>query len=373
MRKPRISSKGVVRTSYGVLYKGSVNKDEYVRAEMYGSSRYIHVILGIASGFVPKNRQDYTINHKDGVRGNNTKENLELMTPSEQEKHKFKMRKEKGIVLENRGRKQVEQKNLEGEVWKEVVIENTIKTGCFVSNLSRFKNALGISYTIKEHYGEVKIPLNGGQKSFTFSRLVWYSFNNYFISSDEKDGFEVDHINEDTRDHRLENLQRLTKKEHDEKTLASESRKSNGPALSKPIQGKKKGSNDEWVNYKSSYDAATKIQEKYKVKLHQANISAVCNCKRTQTGGFEFRYLPEDPALLEGEWFDVEKEWTMPKYFEKLAAELYPYKDNPGKMEKDNLKLHQISKKYNNKGVMKLYLDKSLKKKRLCVLSAVKN
>ena len=57
----------------------------------------------------------------------------------------------------------------------------------------------------------------------------------------------------------------------------------------------------EWTRYDSANAAARELQ------LNNGAISACCNGKVRQTGGYEFRFVQTTTALLENEvWRDVE-------------------------------------------------------------------
>ena len=79
-------------------------------------------------------------------------------------------------------------------------------------------------------------------------------------------------------------------------------RKSGAPKRSKAVLGRRKDSDDEWVEYESMSAAERALG------LRQGSVSACCHEKQKQTGGYEFNIAPqvEDQKDRPGEvWRDV--------------------------------------------------------------------
>jgi hypothetical protein len=76
----------------------------------------------------------------------------------------------------------------------------------------------------------------------------------------------------------------LEKKKDDTK----KTRRSNAPKRSKPVYGRKYGSDDEWTEYRSMREAARQLN------LHAGSISAVTRGRQKRTGNFEFKLKPQE-------------------------------------------------------------------------------
>ena len=91
------------------------------------------------------------------------------------------------------------------------------------------------------------------------------------------------------------------KNQHSHYTNAD--RKSNAPKQSKPVLGRRHGSEEEWVEYESSSAAARELG------LNPGSISACCRGKQKRTGDYEFKLAPlaEDQLDKPGEvWREIQ-------------------------------------------------------------------
>ena len=80
-------------------------------------------------------------------------------------------------------------------------------------------------------------------------------------------------------------------------------RKSNAPKRSKPVRGRRHGSEEEWVEYESARAAARALE------LDPGNVSACCREDRKRAGEYEFKLAPlaEDQHDRHGEeWRDIQ-------------------------------------------------------------------
>jgi hypothetical protein len=116
----------------------------------------------------------------------------------------------------------------------------------------------------------------------------------------------VDHIDNNPSNNRLENLRWASRSEQVKHSYATnETRASNAPRTSKPVEGRELGA-EEWVPYASSMEAARELG------LHPGGISNCCTGRHKQTGGYEFRYgEANEAAVLPGEkWKPYESAWV---------------------------------------------------------------
>ena len=283
-----------------------------------------------------------TVDHKDGHPGNNFLKNLRYASRSEQILHSFRTnknrksnaRKQSKPVL---GRKQGtdewtrydsfqsaakelglrrgnvskccnkkvnhtggyefefaganEPDLLEGEEWRQVA-----GTKAAVSSLGRFRSTRGVVSTPSPRVdGYVYVRIN--KKSHQIHRLIAEVFN----LPREPGQDTVNHEDGDPSNNVLSNLRWASQSEQVlDSYERNKNRKSSALRRSKPVLGRKQGT-DEWTRYENSYAAAKELG------VHGGSVSACCNKKRTQTKGYEFEFAePNEPDTLEGEeWRDV--------------------------------------------------------------------
>lgn len=93
----QISSFGRVKNKYEKILKTNIDKDGYERITLNYKGFYqtikIHILVAYAFIKKPKDfyKIKYTVNHIDGVKTNNTINNLEWLTYSDNLKHAFKI------------------------------------------------------------------------------------------------------------------------------------------------------------------------------------------------------------------------------------------------------------------------------------------
>lgn len=119
---------------------------------------------------------------------------------------------------------------------------------------------------------QVSLSKNGISKYFLVHRLVWIAFNGEIPNN-----LQIDHINNNPQDNRLQNLQVLTKSENQKKKL------NDNPNFK--TNNKRILCLNDNVEYCSIKDASRKLQ------IEASNISAVCKGKRKHAGGYKFRYI----------------------------------------------------------------------------------
>jgi hypothetical protein len=166
-----------------------------------------------------------------------------------------------------------------------------------VSSKGRYKNCHGVISTpspTKSGYVDVQIA----KKNHKIHRLIAIAFR----LPQSRGQIEVDHIDGNPSNNRLENLRWVTRSKNIFNSYATNKhRKSSAGKRSKKIEGRKIGT-QEWREFESVSKASRTLN------LFQGSISSCCNNKRNRAGEYEFRFANQqtEPKLLPGEeWRDV--------------------------------------------------------------------
>jgi hypothetical protein len=316
--KAQVSSLGRFCSTRGVVTTPKPRRDGYVRVQIDGKLYYIHRLIAVAFN-LPRKKGQHQVNHRNGDRS----DNLEWVTASENIRHSFdNLDRESSAPRQSkpvRGRKrgtedwtpypssqeaartlgldsgsiraccrgkyqrtgeyefEYDEPNepplLEGEEWRYVT-----GTTAQVSSLGRFCSTFGVVTTPKPHLdGYVYVGING--KLYLIHRLIAIAFN----LPREKGQDQVNHRNGDRSDNRLDNLEWVTASENVRHSFDNLDRESSAPRQSKPVRGRKRGTED-WTPYPSSQEAARTLG------LDSGSISACCRGKRRRTGGYEFQF-----------------------------------------------------------------------------------
>ena len=143
-----------------------------------------------------------------------------------------------------------------------------------VSSLGRYKSSTGVVSTPKPaQSGYVRVKIDG--KNHLIHVLMAIAFA--LPKRDDQD--EIDHIDNNPSNNRLENLRWASRSEQIKHSYATnKNRASNAPKRSKPVEGRVVGA-EEWVPYASGEEAGRRLG------LNPGGINACCSGGRKQTGG----------------------------------------------------------------------------------------
>ena len=167
-------------------------------------------------------------------------------------------------------------KTVEVESWKPY--ENAM-----VSSLGRFKDTRGVVKTPRPRK-DGYCPVTINRKTYYIHVLIAKAFN----LPRREDQHEVNHIDGNPSNNRLDNLEWATPGENIRHSYATnKNRRSNAKKRSKPVEARRLGA-DEWVWYPSQGAAAEALG------VCRTSISKCCRKPGKQTGGYEFRKVEED-------------------------------------------------------------------------------
>jgi hypothetical protein len=87
-----VSNTGKIKNSKGIILTPRFDKDNYLRVRLINkqgkrSQQMVHRLVAVA--FIPGDFT-LTVNHKDGIKVNNNKDNLEWLSRSDNNKHAYK-------------------------------------------------------------------------------------------------------------------------------------------------------------------------------------------------------------------------------------------------------------------------------------------
>lgn len=160
-----------------------------------GKNFYAHRL--VAEYFLDNPNNFPIVNHKDGNKLNNHKENLEWCSYSHNSKEHLKQHSDcrKNIKAK------YNIKDYPGEEWR-AVLQNPLYS---VSNIGRVKNnKTNRLLALDKNQKYLRISLND-KKHYYLHRLVYCTFTNDY----DLDGYKITHIDSDVLNNRIENLEKV--------------------------------------------------------------------------------------------------------------------------------------------------------------------
>ena len=353
----QVSSHGRVRNTRGEVSYGHFAASGYYVSYIGGKIFQVHRLIARAFCGPPARGELWQVDHIDGNRSNNHRDNLKWTTPAQnvQSYHANPSRGTAGLwhskpvmvrpvgsqnwtsfrsareaseqlampctTLRHRCRNNARVKGMEfkyaepenqklaGEEWKPMLDPRSGEPvpGRMVSSLGRITSKHGRMYKgSRREDGYYRTLIWGGlQRRVVYvHQLVAYVFLGPPPPSPERT--EINHKDLDRGNNAAKNLEYVTPAENIAHSVAN----MKGPhPLSLPILSRVYGSSDEWRFHESVTSAAQCLG------LFQCSVSNCLHGRQSQTGGYEFCVATPDEApvetLLGEEWRDVDVDWHL--------------------------------------------------------------
>lgn len=251
--------------------KGTIGENgyKYYRLSKNNNKKMFYAHRLVAKAFIENPNKFPIVNHLDGNKLNNNKEDLEWSTYSNNITHAHA----NNLIKPSRKREYYDDE-LKGEIWKEIPFYNYS-----VSNPGRVRNnktLLILKPSLICGYYKVRLSKKGKVVDFLVHHLVYCTFNK--IEKISKD-FVIDHINSNKTDNSLNNLKLVTLSDNVKSALYET--KTN-PSCKEVEQLTLQ---DKHIGFFNSCAAAAK-----NLGLDCSSISKVCRGENKSYGGFHFRY-----------------------------------------------------------------------------------
>ena len=349
----QVSSLGRYRNSRGRISHGTSRLSGYCEVYICGSNFQVHRLVAHAFLELPQSEAAWQVNHIDGNRSNNRKDNLEWVTRSENVRHSYVTNPSRGnagpsstrpamirplgscnwtrfssiklaaeaasqpyetVKIRCRRNAQVDgyeykfapvnQVELPGEEWRSMIDPRSgrLVSGRMVSSLGRIKSKAGrVSFGCVRKDGYLCIHMKVGSKpqyrKELVHRLVAASFLGLPPSPEHS---QVNHKDGNKSNNARENLEHVTPAENSAHRCAN----LKGPHPSwKAVLSRAYGTNEEWTPHPSVRSAAEMFV------LHKSCVSACARGLQKQTGGYEFRFAKQLSVVETWpgeEWRDVD-------------------------------------------------------------------
>lgn len=210
----QVSNLGYIRSfkayKRGELMTGSKTKDGRIRVNLNGKKYLVHRLVLMTFNPDGQTELKNMVLHLDGDPTNNSLSNLKWGSASENANDEICIKRNIETVQKSKERRELEQKIvIEGEIWKDIEGYN----GDYqISNKGRVKSLknknpliMSLIQQTTSNYYCIGLCKDNHKKKYSVDRLVAEAFipnpNNYS---------EINHINKDTLDNRVENLEWCT-------------------------------------------------------------------------------------------------------------------------------------------------------------------
>lgn len=254
--------------------KGSVGENgyKYYRLSKNNKKKMFYAHRLVAKAFIENPDNLPVVNHLDGNKLNNNKENLEWSTYSDNTIHAHA-----NNLIKPLREREYYKGELKDEIWKKIPFYNYS-----ISNLGRVRNdktLLILKPSLACGYYKVRLSKTGQVADFLVHHLVYCVFNK--IEKIPED-FVIDHINSNKIDNSLNNLRLVTLSDNVKLALYETRTNSSCKEVEQlTLQG-------EHISFFNSCAAAARD-----LGLDSSSISKVCRGKNKSCGGFYFKYTKE--------------------------------------------------------------------------------
>mmetsp|Transcript_32377 Transcript_32377/g.80563 ORF Transcript_32377/g.80563 Transcript_32377/m.80563 type:complete len:339 (-) Transcript_32377:52-1068(-) len=281
----QVSNLGRFRSRSGVVHRG-------VRIRIDGR-RYRLGQLICEAWHGPRPTPQHTVSFNDLDPSNCRAGNLHWALPSEDSPTLD------AGAMSKPGTEEIDEE-IEGETWRPVVLEG-VESGAHVSDRGRFRDVRGVvkSATGRGDGGAPEawqVGING--RLYYSHRLICTAWHGP-AAHEHQVGYRDLNPSNKTPSNLYWHIP-------DSNPCANEpsgSQKGRANAMSKPVLGRKVGTEDEWRTFESTSAAAQKLGPSF--DGNQDSIWMAANCRQTHTGGWTFEF-PQDYEDIPGEvWKDV--------------------------------------------------------------------
>ena len=162
-----------------------------------------------------------------------------------------------------------------------------IRSVAYIDRNGGYRKERILSQQKRLKYWRIKLTKDGIEKNYTVSRLVWSAFN-----GDIPEGMDVNHIDENTDNNSIDNLNLMTRKENINWGTAIERRRKTMKGLKKGIFNTKCSKPVEQYdlegNFIKLWPSAAEVERQLGFK--QGNITICCQGKIKRVNKYVFKY-----------------------------------------------------------------------------------